>query len=185
MTWKYKEVDIGLDYEKLVKYYQQLVSQYRNKMWTLDNTVFDAEKHEAHNAYGWGLQSNLPDINQNCPPYNVSKEKLDYYRDTDLIFGYVKELKKQFPNSTQWSIAGHPPGTKINLHTDSSNYLKIHIPIYTNNGAYFVFEDEKLVMQTGKAYLINTREMHGTENQGDTDRVHLFFKINSEGVNAL
>lgn len=185
MTWKYKEVDIGLDYKKLVDYYQQLISQYRNKMWTLDNRVIGAEKHEAKDIFGWGLQSNLPDINENCPPYNVSKEKIDYYRDTELIFGYIKELKEKFPNSTQWSIAGHTPNTKINLHTDSSNYLKIHIPIYTNNKAYFLFENEKIVMQPGKSYLINTRELHGTENLGDTDRIHLFFKISTNSIEEI
>lgn len=185
MIWNYKILDINLDFDRLIDYYRQLENSWSHKKWTLDENVLDAGKHEAKKAYGWGLQSNLPNLNDTCPPYNVSKIKLDYYRDTDLIFGYVKDLKDQFPQSTQWSVAGHPPGTKISLHTDSSNYLKVHIPIVTNDQAYFVFEDEKVVLETGKVYLINTLVLHGTENLGNTDRVHLFFKILSDKINTV
>ena len=185
MTWNYKILDLNINLDSLVDYYDQLETTWSHKKWTMNDSVLGGEKHEAAKAYGWGLQSNLPNLEDPCPPYNVSKVKLDYYRDTDLIFGYIKRLKQKFTDSTQWSVAGHPPGTKIGLHTDSSNYLKIHIPIYTNNNAYFIFENEKIVMQPGRAYLINTREMHGTENLGKTDRVHLFFKVNTDGVNTV
>jgi len=173
----YVEIDIGLDFNALVDYFKEVKENYQHRMWTLNDNVFDADKHKASDVYGWGIQSNLIDIDQPCPPYNISKDKLDYYRDTELVLGYIKELKNKFKTSTQWSIAGHPPGTKISKHTDSSEYLKIHIPIQTNTRSFFIFDDEKVVFVPGKVYLVNTSMPHGTENLGDTDRIHLFFKV--------
>jgi len=101
------------------------------------------------------------------------------YRDTELMFGIARKLQDAFPFAHQFSVVVHPPKTYINFHSDSDNYLKIHIPILTNNKAYFQFEPKRrfVLPADGSMVLVNTNISHGTSNEGETDRVHLFFKI--------
>ena len=110
---------------------------------------------------------------------NITKEEKQEYRDTKCMFGLAKKLQEKFPFAHQFSISVHPPGALINFHKDTDDYLKVHIPILTNKKAYFTFEpNRKYVLPAdGHMTLINTSIPHGTHNEGETDRVHLFFKI--------
>jgi hypothetical protein len=40
-----------------------------------------------------------------------------------------------------------------------------------------LFGDKKYVLEVGKAYIVNTKRNHATDNQGTLDRVHLHFKV--------
>jgi hypothetical protein len=182
MNFDIKELDFKFDYTDYRNYYNYICRYYPHLKFTndlIEDTV-DSEKHNISGVYGFGIQSNLADLDVPCPPWNVHKEGSDNYRDTALVFGPILDLKEKFPNSRQYSISGHPPGTIIQQHIDTDKYLKIHIPITTNSDAYFVFGNSKYCLTVGKAYLINTTRPHGTINFGRTDRVHLFFKVLAE-----
>jgi hypothetical protein len=174
-----KPIRIGFDLTELQDYYNKLNSNFQHLCWKsdmVDDTV-GYEEHKLKGCFGWGIQSNIPDISVPCPPYNVHKDGTDNYVDTELVFGLAKKIRDKYPWSRQLSIAAHPPETIIRLHTDTDSYFKVHLPIYSNDKAYFLFEDESYVMEPGKAYLVNTSRMHGTHNMGNTTRIHFFFKV--------
>lgn len=171
-------LNITFDLSEALEYFDELKKSYAHLKWTTEysNDVEDADKHQLDGFYGWGIQSNLMDLSAPCPPYNVHKEKGDQYRDTELVFGFVKKLKTFFPEVRQLGIAVHPPGIEIAQHIDNDEYFKIHIPLITNPSAYFIFGESKHVMLPGTMYLVETKLPHGTCNYGTTDRVHLIFK---------
>ena len=186
MDWKVKELDLKFSLEELVSYFNYLESSWIHLRWdSSQDNASNSDKHNIKGVYGWGIQSNLTDLSQPCPPYHVHKEGTQEYRDTQLMFGFAERIKEAFPYSRQHSIAVHPPGTVINLHIDNPKWLKIHIPIKGNNQSYFIFEGEKFVFEPGKAYLVNTSLNHGTNNLGTTDRAHFFFKIPEDKVNDV
>lgn len=189
MTWYIRKLDNKIDIVSLRDYYRTVETNYQHLKWLADDKLSSVEQgvggHKLAGVFGYGIQSNILDINEPCPPYNISKETTEY-RDTELVFGIINELKKIFPNSHQHSIAGHPPNVFINSHVDSDHSVKIHIPIYTNSAAYFFFGDRKYLMpDDGSMFLVNTDLPHGTINNGDSDRVHLFFKIPNASLDEL
>lgn len=186
MDWKIKELDLKFSLQELVEYFEYLERSWVHLRWdsNMDN-VTDADKHKIIGVYGWGIQSNLADLTEPCPPYHVHKEGTQEYRDTALMFGFAERIKEAFPYSRQHSIAVHPPGTVIGMHIDTPKWLKIHIPIKGNDSSYFIFEDEQFVFEPGKAYLVNTALMHGTNNLGTTDRAHLFFKVPTDMIDTV
>lgn len=179
-----KELDIKFDLSELLEYLDILERDFSHLKWIADEsltTVNDAEMQgNIKGVYGWGVQSNLEDLNVPCPPYNIHKNGSKVYRNTPLVFGFIEKLLERFPYARQISIAAHPPGTKIRVHTDSDNWLKIHIPIVAGDRSYFMFEKQTFVMEAGKTYLVNTVIPHGTFNDSDVTRIHLFFKIPSD-----
>jgi hypothetical protein len=177
-----KKLKTKVNLKELQEYYAVLQKDYQHLCWkfkNFDNVEQGVGGHVLSNSYGWALQSNLEDLNKPCPPYNITKETRIEYRDTKAMFGIVKRLKDYFPYAHQFSISVHPPKTIINFHTDTDKFLKVHIPIYTNTKAYFKFEPYRhyVFPADGSMILVNTKIKHSTSNEGDTDRVHLFFKI--------
>jgi len=77
-------------------------------------------------------------------------------------------------------LAKLPPGAKIAPHTDGKPMQnrphKIHIPIQTNAEAWFFQFPDKHNLKEGFAYEVNNSVMHGVENNGSTDRIHLIFE---------
>lgn len=173
------ELDINFNFDDALSYYHTLEKDYQHLKWTTTSIddVNDAELHSLDGAFGWGIQSNLEDLTKPCPPYNVHKDGSSIYRDTELVFGFVKKLKDFFGPVRQLGIAGHPPGVNIKNHIDNPEYFKIHIPLLSNDKSYFNFEDRSYVLEIGKIYLIDTELSHGTSNLGNTTRVHLLFKL--------
>lgn len=179
-----KELDIEFDLNYALEYLETLETEYGHLRWNADdelNNVNDAELQDnIKGVYGWGLQSNLEDLNHPCPPYNIHKSGSDTYRNTPLIFGFAEWILEKFPYARQMSVAAHPPGTKIRTHTDTDTWFKIHIPLLTTNNSYFIYDNQKFVMEAGKMYFVNTSVPHSTSNDGDDIRTHLFFKVPSD-----
>lgn len=180
MNFDVKDIGMKFDYSELRNYYNNLSSNYEHLKFTNVEDTVDSEKHHTDGVFGWGIQSNLSDLTIPCPPWNVHKERSDEYRDTELVFGIILKLKMKYPNARQIGISGHPPGTLIQQHTDTDKYVKIHMPILTNPKAVFLFGNRQYSLKVGHAYLINTTRPHGTYNGGDTNRVHLLFKVPTE-----
>lgn len=189
MSWQIRKLHNRININLLRDYLSKVESDFSYLKWEANTNLAKVDSgvggHILDNVYGYGVESNLADISLPCPPYNISKEKREY-RDTVLVFGIICQLKEMFPNSHQYSIAAHPPKTFINFHTDSDHSLKIHIPIYTNDSALFCFEDNSYTMPAdGSMYLVNTDLLHSTVNNGNSTRIHLFFKIPMSTANSL
>lgn len=179
-------LDVEFDLNELIDYYDTLERDYQRLKWTFKDDVEDADKGHKHNGiFGWGIQSNLTDLNKPCPPYDIHKERTKIYRDTDLVFGFAKKIIDFFPEVRQLGIAGHPHGVEIMQHVDNDEYYKIHIPIISNPQAYFTFSDTKYVMEPGRMYFVETEIMHGTVNDGDNTRVHMLFKCSRDTISQV
>lgn len=183
MNFKIKKLEnLKFNYIELLSYYNTIVKDFQYLKW-VPTGIIDELDHSIKHMYSWAIQSNYKDIEIPCPPYHIDTESVlsdpndTFSNPTKLVFGFGKKIVNLFPEVRQTSIAGHPPGTKIQLHPDNDEFLKIHIPIKTNPKSWFIFEDEKFNLEIGSAYLINTTILHGTYNEGDTDRVHLIFKF--------
>lgn len=181
MDFLVKELNIRFSKDELLEYFQILETRYQHLKWVSNkenlSTINDYEKHHYDGLYGYSIQSNLDDLTIPCPPYNIHKNSRQDYRDTDLMFGFAEKLKILFPYIRQLVIAAHPPGIQVATHIDSSEYIKIHIPITSNPQSYFIFDDEKFIFEFGKIYLVNTTLPHSTNNLGNTERIHMLFKI--------
>lgn len=191
MNFKVKKLEnLKFNYNKLLDYYNIVVKEYQNLKWVPTGKINELD-HSVKEIYSWAIQSNYIDPNIPCPPYHIDvySSLVDpdnsFSNPTELVFGFGKKIVNLFPEVRQASISGHPPSTKIQLHLDNDEFLKIHIPIITNPNAWFFFEDEKFNLEIGSAYLVNTILPHGTFNEGDTDRVHLIFKFPTRLVDTI
>lgn len=190
MDFKIKKLDnIKFSHKELVEYYEKIKNEYQHLRWD-SSMLNDHKDHKVQGLYSWAIQSNLKDPSKPCAPYHIDNSDAADPKDsfnvpTDLLFGFGRRVVEAFPNVRQTVIAAHPPGTKINFHIDNDEFVKIHIPIYANSASYFEFEDEKFLLEEGNAYLVNTSIIHGTDNLGDTDRIHFIFKINMRDVDAI
>ena len=72
------------------------------------------------------------------------------------------------------SLRWMAPGEKYRLHADPEP-CRIHIPIITNDRAYFISEEKIHNMKYGKAYHLLPTVEHGVINYGVTPRLHLIF----------
>lgn len=182
MTENVIELSTGVNIDKLIEFYNNLKINFKHLQWNFHqdlNVESGVGGHQLKGVYGWALQSNLNDLSKPCPPYNITKEEKSPYRDTAAMHGYILKIKERFPFAHQFSIAVHPKGTKINLHKDTDDFFKIHVPIITNSKSYFLFDLNKKYhfKADGKMILVNTSVLHGTCNEGESERAHLFFKI--------
>lgn len=185
-----KELDIKFNLQEALDYLHTVETEYAHLRWDANSENLKQaneanDQEEISGVYGWGVQSNLSDLNQPCPPYHVHKGGSDEYRDTVLVFGFVDKIKTLFPQARQISIAAHPQGTKIRRHKDSSSYYKIHVPLTSNDKSWFIYDDQTFVLEPGRFYLINTDKEHSTYNEGESIRTHLFFKVPVEDVDSI
>lgn len=68
------------------------------------------------------------------------------------------------------------PDTCYSWHVDSGN-MCMHIPLTTNPGCRFVYEDKSFFMPAdGSLYAVNTVKYHSFMNGGSTPRTHITFE---------
>ena len=113
------------------------------------------------------------------------------YRDNDndelnprkCFTGYGLELVNKLPfRSKKWLVTEHVPGTKLITHQDSPDKIRVHIPIHTNKDSNWIIDGTEYHMEPGWAYLVNTTLPHSVENNGKTNRVHLYGKVWTEDI---
>lgn len=70
-----------------------------------------------------------------------------------------------------------PAGAEIKPHVDEGESLKrchrIHVPLVTNEKAFFYVGALKFHMPEGEMWEINNRRTHAVQNGGDAARIHL------------
>jgi hypothetical protein len=200
--FKIKRMDnLKFDFQELLDYYNTLEEKYQHMKWavadvyTPDSNPIDKSIHHVDGFYNWAIQSDLKDPTKPCPAYKegVTEEMArtqmsgNYDVPTELIFGFGKKIVDYFANiqATQALMVVHPPETRLGFHVDTGDYVKIHFPVKTNSESFFEYEDEKFLMEPGYAYLTNVSVPHATINGGDTDRVHLIFRVPEEFTSYL
>lgn len=181
-------------HEELYNYFSLVDKDFQHLKWKAQDNdlteMLEGKTHRVSSLSSYAIQSNYKDPNRPCMSYHVQdKSDIDYDGsfsvETNLIFGFSKKLIDAVPNIRQTVISIHPPGTFIDFHVDSIEFIKVHIPIVTNDRSYFKFEDNDYNLEVGNAYLINTTIPHGTDNCGDDTRIHLIFKIPTDTVTSF
>ena len=96
-------------------------------------------------------------------------KKLDY---TKKVIEHVREIF-DFKDVTYRSLQ---PNTAYNWHKDTGKVC-IHIPLITNLGCRFVYEDINYYMPAnGNLYKVVNEDFHTFVNAGKLPRVHLTFE---------
>lgn len=189
LDFKIQRLDnVKFNHAELVAYFHTLKHNYDHMKWQAPPGEF------SDLAYSWAIQTKMKDATRPCSPYHLPTDNEnnfigDFDRPTELVFGFGKKIIDTFPGVKQTVITVHYPGSKLPWHIDVEESLedhcKIHIPIETNNLSYFLYEDEKFVLEAGRVYLVNTSIDHATDNQGTTERAHLIFKIPVSYVDTI
>lgn len=166
------KLNIDIDIEKAQSYYKKLVSDYQHRKWECplgDKTIS-----------GWSLQI-LNGVTDLYGFYELKSEPLgveNYYR-SEVSFGWAEEILNLFPYGYRAGIGVSPPGTIVPKHIDENwpEMLRLHIPIHTNKDYVWYTDEPDLHMELGSVYLVDTSNVHGTANNGLTDRVHFGMNI--------
>ena len=195
--WHVIELDYNIDVNKIQYWYDTIASKYNHLKFNLSLTeLLNTEAYDvanmkdfikgeiSHWAISWPVSKDIP-----IPPkflcnvllypeildddFDIKCHTLEQYR-----FGYLLELEEVFGVRflTEAAIMYHGPGSSISKHIDSLHDIRIHIPIYTNDDAWFLYGEDlsiKYNLKVGKIYLINAGVSHGTINNGSSNRIHI------------
>lgn len=74
------------------------------------------------------------------------------------------------------------PGAEVHLHRDLSGTLalggvKYHVPLETNPGVTFQVGRKNFSMKAGELWALNTSYIHGVQNHGKSERIHLVVQV--------
>lgn len=203
--WDLIELNYNIDIEKLQGWYDKFSVEFKHLLFNFDNDhdKLDAEvsKEMVENGYcgyrcgpieGFTLAW-VDEIYEPLPPTTqINTEKYptinpESFRNESKVLskfrtGYLEYLIN-LTGEDAWRkavISIHHPWMYIRQHIDS-NDLKIHIPIYSNDKALFHFgkdRDRSYHMKVGKAYILNTKDWHGTSNETDDGyKIHILSRI--------
>lgn len=119
---------------------------------------------------------------QTIPFQYTSYTKWEEFRP--ILLPILEEATKPYAYEkgvyTRVMLAKLSPKSFISPHTDGDKTgsipHKIHIPLQTNEGAFFYVDGIKYHLKAGEAYEVNNAAVHSAANGGNTDRIHLIFE---------
>lgn len=100
------------------------------------------------------------DINLNWPIAEKLLEELGVQNPELLVFYYLE------------------PGAKIHPHRDLSgaalsNRIRFHVPIVTNPDVFFMVNSQRVIMNPGELWCLDTSYIHSVSNEGSESRIHI------------
>jgi hypothetical protein len=203
----YEKIDLGfkvkvlqsIDIIKLRKWFEDLEKDYNDwkfvigenhHVWNMQisdptgKTGHILPDDTAYYTLCWNSTEPGPKpFEQGCAKPEYRDNDNDELNPRECFSGYGLEIVKGLPfKSKKWLVTLHAPGTKLITHQDSSDKIRIHIPIYTNKDSNWIIDGEEYHMDPGHVYLVNTSLPHSVENSGDSYRVHLYGKVWTDDV---
>jgi hypothetical protein len=140
----------------------------------------------------WPVERDIPCPSKTQANIDMYPELVPYINDDDGFmeackiqniykYGLINLLLETITDRAlrQSFFTMHPAKVQVVNHVDGPR-KKIHLPIITNKDAYFAFgenDERKYNLECGKIYIINPTIPHSTNNQGDTDRIHLLSRV--------
>ena len=191
-------LNFTVNLSELKSYYARLKSDYADRNWSYNaNTKdvrediydFNVENSNDRNANGWAITvPEFFDVNKPVVPWlNIhkdfvyGKEHIENEHRTPLVFGIVEQILQRVPYAKNIALTVFEPGAQFVPHKDEDYLLRVHVPIYTSDKSRWLTADGySPINNAGHAYLCDTRELHSVYNDGDTDRVHLIFAIETQ-----
>lgn len=105
--------------------------------------------------------------------------KLD--RQAELQYGFAKKILDIFTDLNVFELIVNPVGTKYHKHTDDEEDFRIIIPIISDEGAVWHFDNASNVTQfPGHAYMLLREHAHATDVLGPSERVSIHFLLNKK-----
>jgi hypothetical protein len=138
--------------------------------------AFSVFHHTRHFIFRFTPGNRRPDEFYDTPAWRVWRALLQPVMDAAIRdYGFCAP---EFPKVMFARLAA---GNRIDLHRDGagSNLCthKIHVPLITNPGAYFLSGQESIHLAFGRAWEVNNIDPHGGINEGEDDRIHLIFEV--------
>ena len=121
---------------------------------------------------------------QDVPAKNVLVQKklhiIDNYVEHDILIklDYTRSIIEKIKFFFDFNYATYRlvmPNTVYNWHMDSG-LICYHIPLISNNGCFFAYEEKNYKMLVGKLYKVQTGLFHTFFNAGPEARLHLTFE---------
>jgi hypothetical protein len=210
--WDLIELNYNIDSVRLLAWWNTILVDHAQNIFNFneqsDKLNLEKSKEMVENGYcgyycgpidGITLAWPTPRYEPLPPPMQCNPELYpEVNRDTfiddarilpNYKVGYFSELVDSLgvDSFRQVIVSRHHPGMYIKQHVDSKR-LKLHIPIETNDGAFFHFgkeRDRHYHMKQGKAYILNTGDWHGTSNSPTHFRSHLISRITRDHIQTL
>lgn len=101
----------------------------------------------------------------------------------DDIYPIVDTVLQLFPDRkpVRGEVVNLMPGRRLDLHVDiywvHKHSKRVHVPIYTNDDCFQIFENREVHLETGNIYEINNRILHSARNSGTEPRFHLILDL--------
>jgi hypothetical protein len=174
------KLNLKIDVDKAQEYFLTLKNDFQHKKW--EANIQDKK------IFGWSLHI-LNGVTGNYGFYDAKTEPLgieNYYR-SEICFGWAEDILNLFPYGYRAGVGISPPGTVVPPHIDENwkDMMRLHIPIFTNTSYVWHTHLPDFHMKLGNAYIVDTSNLHGTTNNGDTDRVHFGMNIPRNNVDDV
>lgn len=142
----------------------------------LKENDFEVFHHTRHIIFRFTPGNRDPEDHYENPAWHVWRGLLQPVMDIAIApYGFADPA---FPKAM---LARLEAGQRIDLHRDGagSNLRthKIHVPLITNRGAFFLCGPNRHHLGYGHAWEVNNIAPHGGVNEGDADRIHFIFEV--------
>ncbi len=148
-------------------------AQFGNSEWIPHFNIHNYEGEWSVVALRAVKGSNMPIYpDPNAPEGYVSTQMM-------ARCNYVPDLLKSFQCELQTvRFLKLAAGSNIRRHRDydlglEDGFVRIHIPVVTNDDVDFVLDGEPLSLREGETWYLNVNFYHSVNNNGKTDRIHL------------
>ena len=157
-----------------------LVGAVSERTWAREDALkendFDCFHHTRHIVFRFIRNNRNPLDHYSSPAWDAWKDRLlPVIEAACACYGFDEPIVPKV------MLARLSAGHSIDLHRDGAGSNprthKIHVPLITNEQAFFTFEDAAFHLARGVAYEVNNLTRHGGRNGGDNDRVHLIFEV--------
>lgn len=171
-----------------INYLNRLTREYEHYHWHYVRDHNDPRSLGSNNnlksMHGYGLQTIYEDTTF---PYHCDIDPHDegpeYFRDTELVFGFYRTMRSNFTNVYRSFIMTFHPGDYIGKWTTGPReHKRVFMPIVTNGTAWLRHYDDdgehRLKPKVGNVYQINMLQNKSYAeiiNEGDTSISFLMF----------
>lgn len=183
-----QNINIDLDYEKLVNTYHKLdidgkiKNNYNLKQLAVqcrEDAAPDNQLSESCGSlyYDWPIYSGVGEIPIRKELFHEHQFNTvcDIFQNT-IFQELIEKIQQQYDIIRgRFMLLEHK--TCLTYHKDFSK--RIHIPIYTNNDCMMIIDDVVYRLPFGATYLVDTTVPHTALNASKDPRVHLVFCLNT------
>jgi len=162
-----------------IKNLKQTVEEFYNE-WLLDTSR--QETYVVHENtfmyellwfnYAWRPGQEVAVVEKNTFYGEASAELQAIYKNLEARVGGIVVHSE---------IVSMNPKSRIRVHKDRGDMLylarRFHIPLKTNEQAFFTVEGEKFHLSEGKLYELNNVKYHGVRNDSNESRIHLIIDL--------